>query len=575
MGHSMPRVILVAAALLCAVASPWSATAQLETRGTSLVSSLSPAALATGDFNGDGNLDIAVVDEVGTTLDVLFGQGDGTFGAPVAYTVGSTPVEVTAGYLTHRAHLDLVVSNAASDDVSVLLGNGDGTFQPAVSYTVGHLPGPVQIGDVNNDGDADLVFPLGSCTTPCILTLLGNGDGTFQSPITSYPGVSVYPVGLADFNGDGKLDIGGGGCAPFGGCVIGFLWGNGDGTFQAGVTYPETWGPGPGTLADFNNDGKADLAVAAEGIGATLLSNGNGTFEGPYIFNAGGDALRVSDFNGDGKQDLVLGSLTPGLVGVMLGNGDGTFKAEVTFPAGGDLQGLVVGDFNNDHQPDAVADDLAAFDVITLLNTGVVAFKPTTPATFATQLIGTTSKPQTVTLTNSGTSALSISSIKVTGQFKITSTCPRSVAAGGSCSITIAFIPQTQGTQNGTVSINDSASIKPQVIDLVGAATVVSLSPPSLQFPPQKLHTTGQPMTSTLTNTGATPLTFTGFKFAGSWPDYTQTNTCGTQIAAGATCQVTVSFTPVYTGEQNAVLQISDTGGASPQGLEVSGVGEK
>jgi len=416
---------------------------------------------------------------------------------------------------------------------------------------------------------------ISGCMTPCFVVMLNNGDGTFQPPVFNQPAAAIYPFGFADFNGDGKLDIAGGGCSPYQPCVMGFLWGDGDGTFQDGPTYEFTWGPGSGAVADFNNDGNLDFAAADLGnIGATLLSKGNGTFDGPFIFDAGGYYMQAADFNGDGNQDLAFSIPNPSSsAGVALGNGNGTFQTEVAYPVGKTASQLVVGDFNNDHQLDLIVADQTSTNVYTLLNTGVVSFTPTTAATFANQLVGTTSKPQTVTLTNTGVSALSISSIKATGQFTMTNTCPSSVPPGGNCSITVTFAPQTKGTQYGTVSIVDSASIKPEVIDLVGAATLVSLSPAALNFPPQKLHTTSQPMTSTLTNHGSTPLTFTSFKFQGEWGEYSQTNTCGTQIAAGASCVITVWFTPVYTGKQTAVLQISDNGGGSPQGLYLSGIG--
>lgn len=103
-----------------------------------------------------------------------------------------------------------------------------------------------------------------------------------------------------------------------------------------------------------------------------------------------------------------------------------------------------------------------------LLNTGTVTFSPTTPLAFKKQTVGTTSAPQTVTLTNAGKTALKISSMKATGQFGMTSTCGSSVAAGANCAISVTFSPKSKGAKSGTVSINDSASSKPQVIELSG-----------------------------------------------------------------------------------------------------------
>jgi hypothetical protein len=106
-----------------------------------------------------------------------------------------------------------------------------------------------------------------------------------------------------------------------------------------------------------------------------------------------------------------------------------------------------------------------------LLNKGVVSFSPTTPLNFKKQKHGTTSAPQTVKFTNTGKTELKISSMKAVGQFGMSSTCGESVAAGADCAISLTFSPQTQGAKFGTVTINDSASSKPQVIELSGTGT--------------------------------------------------------------------------------------------------------
>ena len=110
-------------------------------------------------------------------------------------------------------------------------------------------------------------------------------------------------------------------------------------------------------------------------------------------------------------------------------------------------------------------------EVIVLLNTGTVSFSPTTPLNFKKQAVGTTSSPQTVRLTNTGTTTLKISSMKATGQFAMTSTCGSSVAPGANCAISVTFSPQSKGAKSGTVTINDSASSKPMVIELSGTGT--------------------------------------------------------------------------------------------------------
>jgi hypothetical protein len=261
-------------------------------------------------------------------------------------------------------------------------------------------------------------------------------------------------------------------------------------------------------------------------------------------------------------------------VGVLLGNGDGTFQPVVNYPAGKGLAFVDVGDFNGDHKPDLVVALSSA--VAVLLNTGVVSFSPTTPLNFPQQLVGTTSAPQKVTLTNTGSAALSISSMSVSSPFQLDSgtTCATSIAPGGNCILSVVFQATAEGTKNGLLSIHDSASTKPQVIDLSGAGTVISLSPAQLTFPPQKVGTKSAPQTVTVTNTGSTAVSVSSVTIAGgNSRDYSQTNTCGSQIGAGANCTVTVTFMPGQKGTRTSTLEINDNGGSSPQGVPLTGTG--
>jgi hypothetical protein len=458
---------------------------QFETRSKSLVSPLpGPLSVATGDFNHDGKLDVAVASayenagRYSNQIQVLLGKGDGTFQPAVNYTAGRAPGSVAVADLNNDGKLDLIVANSVDDSVSILLGNGDGTFQPAMNFATRQDPIVVLVGDFNNDGKLDIATlnvsdSTGNCD--CVAVLLGNGDGTFQEPpiVTTLP---FPPQGLAAgrLNADDKLDLAA--TVEFGGISeVQVLVGNGDGTFQWGATYPVGPSPNSITVADLNGDSKLDLVVAETGgmgVGV-LLGNGDGTFQPrvDYITNAA-TWVAVADLNLDGKPDLVVANLTfPPGVTVFMGNGDGTFQNGVYYADGKDNRFVAVGDFNGDHQPDIVVPDFLYGDVIVMLNTGVVSLSPNTPLNFHGQKTGTTSTPQTVTLTNTGKTVLTISAMKATGQFGMTSTCGTSVAAGANCTISVTFSPKTLGAKSGTVSIHDSASSKPQVIELMGAGT--------------------------------------------------------------------------------------------------------
>ena len=233
--------------------------------------------VAIADVNLDGKPDLLVTNECAAsscangTVSVLLGNGDGTFQTAVSYASGGQDAySVAVADVNGDGKPDLVVANEGSNNVGVLLGNGDGTFQTAVSYgTGGQYAFSVSIADVNGDGKPDLAVANGcasSCTNGAVSVLLGNGDGTFQTAVstsTPYPLDFPASLALADFNGDGYLDVVSGS-----GSVL--LLGNGDGTFQSPITLG-AFGLGV-AAADFNGDGKPDLAVASGGSVAILIN---------------------------------------------------------------------------------------------------------------------------------------------------------------------------------------------------------------------------------------------------------------------------------------------------------------
>jgi hypothetical protein len=150
------------------------------------------------------------------------------------------------------------------------------------------------------------------------------------------------------------------------------------------------------------------------------------------------------------------------------GNGDGTFQPSEFYKVGRQLSYVATGDFNGDKKTDFVVADYRYNAVVVVQNTGIVTFSPTVPLSFARQAVGTRSSPLQVTLTNSGNKALKISSMKVTGEFAMTSLCHPSIAPGASCTISATFSPTSQGRKFGTVTIIDSGSSKPQFIELLG-----------------------------------------------------------------------------------------------------------
>jgi hypothetical protein len=455
-----------------------SATAQFETRGSFLaLSNSTTQSIAIGDFNHDGNLDVAVISyccPIGG-VSILLGNGDGTFRPSVDYAAGVQPYSIVAVDLNHDGNLDLAIADSRSQYFYILLGNANGTFQKATrGPELPSNPEMVETGDFNSDGIPDIV----TASYSVISVSLGKGNGTFQSPINIPPPTAVESIAVGDFNGDGNLDLAEAG--TFGSeSDVSILLGQGNGRFQDGETYPTDTSPESIAVADFNADHKLDLAIANSEGGSidVLLGNGDGTFESPVpypILFCGW--VTVADVNRDGKPDLVTATdynfaHNISGVGILLGNGDGTFQDPTYYQGNSrNTSNVVVGDFNGDGQPDLVTNS-AGNSILEMLNTGLVSISPSTPLTFKKQAVGTKSTAQKITLTNSGKTAFTISAMKVAGQFAMSSTCGKGLAAGKSCTLNVTFSPQSQGAKTGTVTINDSASSKPMVIELSGTGS--------------------------------------------------------------------------------------------------------
>jgi hypothetical protein len=277
-----------------------------------------PDSVLTGDFNGDGKQDIAVGTEAGT-IDVFLGKGDGTFSALDIINLGTNNGvrSLVAGDFNRDGKLDIAVtSDIVTTDqgrVTMLLGNGDGTFHVSQVVRIGTDANGLVAADFNGDGILDLAtttfLPDGSRDAR---VLLGQGNGTFKTAIVTTPGGSATALAAGDFNRDGKQDLV---LVDSRNNTVTVLRGKGDGTFQAPLSFmfdTPARGLGQPAVANFFGDGKLSVAVST-GLGdlGVLRGNGDGTFQAPvnYVvdFNGSEPAAAVAaDFNGDGKPDLAV-----------------------------------------------------------------------------------------------------------------------------------------------------------------------------------------------------------------------------------------------------------------------------
>jgi hypothetical protein len=204
-----------------------------------------------------------------------------------------------------------------------------------------------------------------------------------------------------------------------------------------------------------------------------------------------------------------------------------------------------------------------------------VTLSPTS-LSFALEVVGTTSATQSVTLTNTGTATLNITSIAASNSNFSTpsNTCGSSVAAGTSCTISVDFTPQIAGARSATLSVEDDGIDSPQTVSLSGQATDLSLASSSVNFGSQTVGTTSAPQNVTVTNVASTSVSITGISISGNDPaDFAQTNTCGSSLAGGANCTISVTFTPSTTGSLSARVIIANNGGFSSLAIALKGNG--
>jgi FG-GAP-like repeat/Cep192 domain 4 len=527
--------------------------------------------IAAADFNGDGVPDLAVASASPAQVSILIGNSDGTFQPAANYSVPSAPGCLVAGDFNNDGKADLAVTG--SDAIYVFSGQGDGTFGLPFTFVVNASSGPIVAADFNGDGTLD--FAASNSLGNNIVVIV-NGQETDYAVGNTPEGIAV-----GDFNRDGKLDLA---VANFQDSTISILSGNGDGTFQPAVNVAAPNGPFAVVTADFNADNKLDLAVASPGFSQTtnvvafLAGNGNGTFKPPVNYNVSGSpvALVAGDFNDDGSLDLAAANQGSNAVSLLLGNGHGNFLKAADYPAAAGTTALAAGDFNRDGGLDLAASYSNGSVASVFLEgaTGVpgAAVSPTS-ILFPLTVVTFSSSSVPVTLTNTGTGNLNISSITATTQFTQTNDCGSTLVPGAACTINVVFSPQHQGTQTGTLSINDNASGSPQTVALSGQGCFFVVTPGSLSFGTVPVGSTSASQVITIYGEDSTPekVSFSISPTADALL-FPYTDTCNGFVPSHASCAVTMSFAPQAVGTISATFLISGGGGITR--VPISGTGQ-
>ena len=417
---------------------------------------------------------------------------------------------------------------------------GDGADPKAglVMDASGNLYGTTSAGGASGDG---AVFEL------------VNSSGTYAAKLLySFTGAS----------GDGNNPVAG---------LVMDSNGNLYGTTAYGGTFPQT-----GTVFELTPAASpavtltpATLTFSSQTVGAagaaqtvTLTNSGTATLSSTVISITGANAGDYSQTNNCGTSVAPSANCTINV----------SFKPTA---AGTRTASVSIAD-NATGSPQSVA----------LSGTGAAA-TPTvslapTDLTFASQTVGTTSSAQDITVNNTGTADLSITGLTIAGtnagDYSQSNNCGSNLKVGAFCNISVAFKPIATGTRTASVSIADNASGSPQAVAMSGTAVAatpaVTLSPTSLTFASQTVGASGTAQSITLTNSGTETLSSIAISITGAdASDYSQTNTCGTSVAASANCTISVTFKPTAAGTRTASVSIADNASTSPQTVVLSGTG--
>jgi len=439
---------------------------------------------------------------------------------------------------------------------SVTLGRTD--------YTAGLDSASILTADFNGDGIPDLAAVSNSQSNFTILT--GAGDGTFRVQGTFATPSSPGYMAVGDFNNDGKADL-----AISGLGVVYVFLGNGDGTFGGATDYTMQADDGPVAVGDFNGDGILDLATTDPATGTVaVMVNGLAT---NYTVGSMPEGVTVGDFNHDGKLDLAVANYGSASLSILTGNGDGTFKTPLTVATTDGPWAVVTSDVNNDAKLDLLVAtpgySQSENQMVVLLGNGDGTFKTGVGYSVGSDPLGivvgdfNSDRKLDVAVADEASNQVSLLLGKGDGTFQ---TSLSYAAAAGVDSLAAGDFNK-DGSLDLAGSYYNSSSVSTFLQPSNGQAKAV-LSPTSLLFPLTVVSYSSASMPVTLTNTGTATLSIQSITAS---DQFSQTNTCGSSLSPGAFCTINVTFTPQHQGTQTGTLTVSDNAQGSPQTVSLQG----
>ena len=546
----------------------------------------SPQAVVTADFNGDPQLDLAVANYNDSTVSVLLGNTDGTFQPAVTAATGGGPLSVAVGDFNGDGMLDLATANTY--DVSVMTGNGDGTFDPPASLGVAGNPQSVAVGDFNGDGTLDLgvtsnVFTPGyygpgywgsygyypgsyipGYTTGYANVLVGNGDGSFSGPNTTFLDFASHSAALAvDLNGDASDDF----VASHSFGYITVTLGDSSGNLQGPVGYFYTGDVSYGlAAADLDGDGDNDLVTAnvyGNSVGV-LLGDGLGGFGAAQSYATGVTPLSivVGDFDLDTRLDVATANVGGNDVSVLRGRGNGTFSAPEHFAAGPAAYSIAAGDFNGDGWLDAATANYSGASASVLINDQSWPDPPPPAvsvgdATVTEGNTGTANAAFTVTLSHAADDDVTVhydtADVSATAGTDYAATSGDVTIPAGQLSrtFTVPVIGDGLAEATETFAVNLSAPANATVGDGQGIGTILDNEP----------RASVNDVTVTEGNTGSVNATFTVTLSATSTLDViVRYDTANGSAAGGSDYATTTGTVTVPAGQLSRTFTVPVTG---------------